>query len=124
MSRSVKEWIGKNDDSKPPARVRVRVFSACDGVCGRCHRRIVAGETWECDHTIALINGGLNRESNLGVLCKWCHAHKTVADLRTKSKTYAVRQRHLGLKKAKGRPMPGTKASGWKQKMDGTWEKR
>jgi hypothetical protein len=30
----------------------------------------------------------------------------------------------LGLKKTKGRPLPGTRASGWRHRMNGRWERR
>jgi hypothetical protein len=38
---------------------------------------------------------------------------------------HAGRLRHAGIKvAAKGRPLPGTFASGWKHRMDGGWERR
>jgi len=81
------------------------------------------GEAWDCDHRIALINGGGHRESNLFLILKEHHKAKTALDVAEKAKIYAVRKKHLGLKKSK-RPMIGSKASGWKRKMDGTWERR
>ena len=33
MSRSVDLWVGKTDDAKVPARVRLRVFEAYGGRC-------------------------------------------------------------------------------------------
>lgn len=122
--RSLPEWKGKDDDARIPIRIRVRVFARSLGRCSGCERRILVGDAWECDHIVALVNGGLNQESNLQVLCGPCHKQKTAADSATKSKTYRMRKRHLGLKKSKWRPMPGTRASGLKRKMDGTWEKR
>jgi hypothetical protein len=39
--------------------------------------------------------------------------------------SYRKRLRHAGIKvAAKGRPLPGTFASGWKHRMDGGWERR
>lgn len=35
-----------------------------------------------------------------------------------------VRQRHIGARVTKSRPMAGTKASGWKHKMSGEWVRR
>jgi 5-methylcytosine-specific restriction enzyme A len=83
------------------------------------------GDAWTCDHVTAVINGGPNRESNLHPLCEWCEPPKTEADVHEKSRFYRRRLRHAGIKLApKGRPLPGTFASGWKHRMDGRWERR
>lgn len=120
--RSVPEWIGRSPDEAPPPRVRARVFLAKDGRCGQCGRKIV-GETWTCEHVVAIINGGANRESNLGVTCSWCLPAKNAEDVAIKSKTARMRAKHHGIK-SKGRPMPGSRASPWKQKIGGGWEWR
>lgn len=99
MARAVPEWIGKTDDTPAPPRVRIRVFERCDGKCGQCSRKIRPGEGWTLEHLIALINGGENRERNLGVTCDWCLPAKNVADVAEKAKTYAVKLKHLGVKK-------------------------
>jgi hypothetical protein len=50
---------------------------------------------------------------------------KTADDMREKSRTYRVRLRHAGIKlKPAGRPILGNVASGWRHRMDGTWERR
>lgn len=118
-ARAVPEWWGATPDTPPPARVRVRVFDKKNGRCHKCGRKINAGEKWTCEHLDAIINGGENREKNLDVTCDWCLPAKNAEDVAIKSKTYAVRKRHLGIRKAKGRPMAGTRASGWKKKLNG-----
>lgn len=119
MSRSVAEWIGKDDDTAIPPRVKIRVFDKHDGKCAHCGRSIY-GRLLACfDHIIALINGGQNRESNLQLLCSECHAGKTGQDAHTKSVTYKKRIKHLGLK-SKRRLIPGSKGSGFRKKLDGT----
>lgn len=123
--RTVPEWIGKTPDAKIPDRVRLRVFAAHGGICWLSGRKIMPSEAWDCDHKIALINGGENRESNLAPALRDKHRAKTKADVREKSETATVRKKHLGIKtKAKGRPMAGTVASGLRHKMNGTWERR
>lgn len=99
MPRSVPEWIGKTDDTAAPPRVRLRVFERCEGKCGECGRKIRPGESWTLEHLIALINGGKNAESNLGVTCGWCLPAKNAADVAEKSKVARVRAKHLGLRK-------------------------
>jgi 5-methylcytosine-specific restriction protein A len=123
MSRTVPEWIGKNDDEAVPQRVRLRVFLKAGGVCCECGVKIV-GRRWVCDHRTALINGGENRERNLGPIHEACDKTKTAADVAEKKITNRVRAKHLGLKKRKGRPMPGSRDSGIKMKIGGGWERR
>ena len=97
--RHVEEWIGKNDDTPAPPRVRARVFIRHDGVCHLSGRQIRPGEKWELEHIIALCNGGENRESNLAPALVLPHREKTKQDRRVKAKDDRVRKRHLGVKK-------------------------
>lgn len=124
MSRSLPEWIGKTDDSAVPPHVRLRVFQRFGGICQECTVKIV-GKRWICDHRKALINGGENRESNLGPIHEACDRNiKTPRDVAEKSAVYRTQMSHYGLKKPKGRPMPGSRASGIKMKVGGGWERR
>lgn len=98
MTRSLPEWIGKTPDSAVPPRVRVRIFDRYDGRCQcGCNRKIMAGEKWECEDTIALINGGQRRESNLKPWLAEHHKHKTAADVAEKSRVYRKRAKHIGV---------------------------
>lgn len=120
--RSVAEWIGKTPDAAVPDRVRVRVFDRQQARCHSCRRKIRAGEKWTCEHLIALINWRAtkeqphgNRESNLDITCDWCLPAKNAADVADKSKVYATRAKHLGLKKPSR-----LSASHLSRKFDGT----
>ena len=95
--RSVPEWIGSTPDTPIPPRVRLRVFEAHGGVCYLSKRKIRAGEKWQADHVVALINGGENRESNLAPALADAHAVKTRADVAVKSKVARQRAKHLGI---------------------------
>lgn len=104
---------------------RLKLFEEHKGVCVLCGRKIGAGEPWIDEHLRALGLGGSNDWENRGP------AHKACAEAKTRKEDMprivkAKRQKlsHLGLKKPKGRPLPGTKASGWKHNMDGSWERR
>jgi 5-methylcytosine-specific restriction endonuclease McrA len=110
--RKVPEWIGKTDDAKIPDRVRARVFLTHKGICHISRRPIRAADDWDCDHVIALVNGGQHRESNLAPALKAPHKSKTAADVRIKAKIARIRNRHLGIKK------PRT-ITGWRR-MNGT----
>lgn len=123
MPREVEEWVGKTDDTQPPPRVRLRVWDRCEGRCHLCGRPIPASDAWILEHLKALINGGENRERNLCLSCSWCKPIKDAADVAEKSATAKVRKKHLGITKS-SRPMPGSRASKWKRKMDGSVERR
>ena len=116
MPRKTEEWIGATDDAKIPPRVRLRVFEKFEGVCQLSGRKIRAGDTWECDHIKALINGGEHRESNLQPALSAPHRKKTAEDVAQKAKDARVRKKHLGLHKPKSR----LGSSKWKKKVDGT----
>lgn len=124
MARSVKEWIGRSDDAAIPPRVKDRIARRQDDCCERCKRKIGGKLRAEFDHVVPLVIGGRHAESNLSLLCHECHAKKTKLDVKLKAKVARVRKRELGIKKPKGRPMPGTRASGWKHKIGGGWERR
>ena len=97
MSRKLPEWIGANDDSAIPPRVKVRVFDKAGGCCAICTRTIIGSLRPAYDHIVGLVNGGGNRESNLQLLCVSCHAGKTKADVAEKAIVYRKRAKHLGL---------------------------
>jgi len=118
MTRSVPEWIGATPDAPIPPRIRRRVFERADGICHISGRKITAADVWDCDHIVALCNGGEHRERNLAPALRDKHRAKTAEDVATKSKTARVRNKHLGIKRS-ARPMPGSRASKWKQKLNG-----
>lgn len=125
MSRSVPEWIGKSDDSAIPPRVRLRVWDRELGRCHRCTRDIEPHSAWIIEHLKALINGGENREANLCLSCEWCKPQKDREDVAIKSTVARKKKSMLGIpNKTKSRPMPGSKASGLKKRMDGTVVRR
>lgn len=96
----------------------------CEG-CGL----VLGKKPFEVDHTIpeALVmdksrpltaaDGKL-----LGKAC--CHAPKTAEDIRRIRKADRQRDRHTGAMRKTSRPLPGSRASGWKQKLSGEWVRR
>jgi len=83
-----------------------------------CQRKLRPGDKWTCDHRIAIINGGANRETNLQVLCEWCDKPKTVFDVREKATVYRKRAKHLGIRKRSS--FATNRNSKFKKRMDGT----
>jgi len=109
--RQTEEWIATNDDQAIPARVKVRIFEKYEGTCYLSDIKIRPGDKWECEHIIALSNGGEHRESNLAPALADPHKEKTKSDMKIKAKIARVRKRHLGIKK-KGWTIPGRKFDG------------
>lgn len=103
---------------------RAKVFRANGGVCYLCDRKIAPGEKWEVEHIKAKGLGGSNDPDNLRPAHIDCHAGKTRRDVAIMRKADRQGKKHLGIKRRKGPPMPGTKASGWKKRIDGTVERR
>jgi molybdopterin-biosynthesis enzyme MoeA-like protein len=69
------------------------------------------------------VNGGEHRESNLAPILDSAHKTKTAADVAQKAMDARVRQKHLGIKTAKS-VIPGSKASRFKKKIDGSMVRR
>lgn len=118
MSRSLPEWIGTNDDTPIPPRVKLRIFERYNKTCCVCSRPVVGRLLPAYDHIVAIINGGRNIESNIQLLCSACHTAKTATDVAEKSAIYNKRAKRLKLKRR--RLIPGSKGSGFRKKMDGT----
>jgi 5-methylcytosine-specific restriction endonuclease McrA len=119
MARTNDEWIGKTDDTAIPPRVRLRVFDRCGGRCYICTRKIMASDYWQCDHVVALCNGGKNVESNLAPACRNCCYDKTANDLAEKSAVARKRSKYLGVKpKGRGFPKPPPGYNPWTRRID------
>lgn len=120
--RSVPEWIGKTPDAKVPPRVRLRIFEREEGRCHLSGRKIEAGDLWDLDHVVALVNGGEHRESNLKPAIRAKHREKTAADVAEKAAIRSKRSRHVGIKKRSS--FPCSKDSPFKKKIDGSVVRR
>jgi 5-methylcytosine-specific restriction enzyme A len=119
MPRELPEWFGATPDTSPPPRVRLRVFDRFAGRCQcSCRRKIAAGEAWQCDHIVALVNGGENAESNLRPILTAHHTIKTATDVAEKAKIAALRLKHLGQHRS-SKPLPFGRNTGFKKTMRG-----
>lgn len=102
---------------------RLSLFEREDGVCHLCGGKVQIGQAWEASHEIPLALGGEDGGSNLRVAHAKCHrTHTSVVDIPTIAKSNRVRLKHAGISKASR--MPGSRASGWKRKLDGTVVRR
>ena len=65
-----------------------------------------------------------NELENCQVLCRTCHAAKTKKDVKNIAKAKRIIAKRTKTKKPRGRPLPGTKRSGWKKGVGGKVERR
>lgn len=79
-----------------------------------------ARQRWEAEHSVRRSVGGADDPTNVLPAHAECHAPKTVRDIKDNAKGKRVRDRHYGIKVSAGPPMPGSKRSRFKRKMDGT----
>lgn len=113
---------------KPLTRKQfVELFMRQDGRCPECGQKLHSkgGQEVEIidEHLNPLWKDGTNELSNRELWCKPCTKPKTAAEAGERSKVYSARDKHIGAKKTRN-PLPGSKASGWRKKMDGTVERR
>lgn len=103
---------------------RAKLFLEHDGKCCLCKRQIDGvRERWLVEHIVALERGGDNSRTNLAPAHERCAKPKTAEDHKAGAKGKRVYANAIGAKVAK-KPMAGSRASGWKHKMNGLWERR
>ena len=104
---------------------RLNLFLMRKGLCAACTQKIDAGKAWDIDHILPFALGGTNEPDNLQILCKPCHRSKTTqSDIPRIAKTKRLNARHLGARAPSRRPIPGSRRSPWKRKMDGSVVRR
>lgn len=117
IGRSTEEWIGSTPDAAIPPRVRLRIFERHEGRCYLSGIKIMPGDKWDCDHIVALCNGGEHRESNLAPALRDKHREKTAADVAERAKIDRIRKKHFGIKE---RSKAWDRFRNRKRKLDGT----
>ena len=105
-------------------RVKLEEWIAAEGKCRDCYVKIRPGMPFEYHHIIPKNAGGGNELKNCWLVCKPCHSVRTTkTDTPQAAKTKRIIKRAAGIKKS-GRPLPGTKASGLRKKMNGEVQRR
>ena len=98
---------------------RLKLFEDAGGICYLCGLKIQAGQLWDVEHRIPLALGGADNETNMSPAHKSCHAPKTVEDFGRIAKAKRQKAKHFGMNRPSN-PMPGSRASKWRKRMDGT----
>lgn len=105
------------------SKQRAQLFVEHDGVCCICHHKIDSVRDMWDEHVNPLWLNGDNAASNRAPAHVECARVKTAREAKTRAKGRRIAEKHMGARKAK-RPMPGSRASRWKKKLDGTVEPR
>jgi 5-methylcytosine-specific restriction enzyme A len=93
--------------------------------CGNCGIELNPRNGMHFDHRDPDGLGGKPTLENCWILCFTCHDLKTVTEDRPRmSKADRVFKSHMGIKRRKGPPMPGSRASKIKFKIGGGGEDR
>jgi 5-methylcytosine-specific restriction enzyme A len=103
---------------------RVKLFAARGGVCHICAGKIATGDAWDLSHPHPLAMGGDDEPDNHDIAHRKCHRVVTTEqDIPAIAKAKRREARHIGAHRS-ARPMPGSRASNFKRKLNGTVEKR
>lgn len=100
-------------------RARLDLFQRWNGVCHICEGRIQAGEKWEAEHVIPLAQGGEDGGDNLRPAHVKCHKAKSASDATNTARAIRRQAFHIGAKAASRNPIPGSRNTKWKRKMNG-----
>jgi len=92
-------------------------------VCGMCGIMIKRG-AYQVDHIKPCWEGGKAEVANGRIVCLPCHSGKSAEEGRVTQAADKKGRKDRGIKKQQFRPMPGTRASGWKQSISGNWSRR
>lgn len=107
-----------------PKQVKLAAWMRCGGICEcGCGQKIRAGDGPEYDHRLEDFIGGEPTLENCVVMRRRCHDAKTRERRPEIDKTRSSFLTHIGARQTR-HPMPGSKASRWQKKMDGTVVRR
>jgi len=111
------EDVGTTARGHLSTRRKLAIWEREKGVCMMCGCRLLPGK-FIYEHVRALELGGEDTDENIRLTCLPCAGEKTRDDHRRGAKAKRAKAKHLGLKKSKN-PLPGSKGSKWKRKMNG-----
>jgi 5-methylcytosine-specific restriction enzyme A len=106
---------------KRTAIQRAAIFDQHEGICHLCGGKIDgAREAWELEHLVAHALNGDDSDENLRPAHVACHKAKTKEDVARIAKAKRVHAKHIGAKPRSKNPLPGSKGSGMRKRMDGS----
>ena len=128
VTTPARRWIIPEPRNRLTQKQIRDLFVQQDGRCANCLQDLTTKGAKEIEfideHVAPLWRGGTNQLSNRQLWCKLCSGDKTSEEATQRAKSNRIITKQIGMKKRKGPPMLGSKASGYKRKMDGTVVKR
>lgn len=103
-------------------KTKAAIIARANGHCEKCSAALKPGEG-EVDHVLPAALGGEPTIANGRLICRACHKEKSASDVRRIRKADRQRDKNTGAMRTKN-PMPGSRASKFKRRMDGTVELR
>ena len=101
-------------------KVREQAFLRSGGNCEGCGAHLYVGK-FEYDHRIPCALGGEPTLGNCVVLCTNCHGAKTAKeDVPRIAKAVRGHAKHIGAKPPSRNPIPGSRNTPYRKRMDGT----
>src|SRR3954447_17816375 len=98
-------------------KTKALAFLRANMRCEECHFKLSPGK-YHYDHRTPDGLTGDNGADNCAVLCLGCHREKTKRDVGRIAKARRMQAKHIGAKQSRN-PLPGSKHSAWKRKLDG-----
>lgn len=114
-SRKSQGWVAKHDDQAIPESVQRRILERQMNaekliICPDCGNPIRPGQRKAFDHAVPLIDGGEHSEENLRAIHENpCHAIKTKAEAKARTKARSQFAAVHGIKKAVTSPLAGAR---------------
>ncbi|GAB6842327.1 hypothetical protein HNR00_003536 [Methylorubrum rhodinum] len=106
---------------------KLELYEQQKGICPLCGLFMRPGKRLIDEHLRALGLGGSNDFGNRAIVheaCALAKTHGPTGDLTVIADAKAQKRAILGFERPKGRPLPGTKASGLKRGFDGRVTRR
>jgi 5-methylcytosine-specific restriction protein A len=119
MPRKLPDWIGRTDNSMPPASVFDRLYDKQGGKDAITGLPFTSKDKIVRDHIVPLADGGKNCESNLQLITEQTHKAKTGPEATARAKTRRVHERDRGYQR-KQSSFVTNRDSKFKKRMDGT----
>lgn len=124
MAFRICEDVGTTKRRKMTPSRALKIWEAHGGKCLFC-RLLIDGarEDWYVEHIRALELGGEDTDENCAPAHYYHKPEKDAEDHSLAARAKRQKRALLGIKKPKGRPLPGSRASGIRRRMDGTIER-
>lgn len=107
------------------SKERLRLFMLHGGICHLCGVKIDGvRQAWQVEHVIPWALTRDDSDANRQPAHVNCHKVKTAKDVDDIARAKRREQSYMGARRGPKSVMPGSKASGWKKRMDGSVVRR